>query len=117
MFLRSCAYLQVVRRNSTRRLNAYNRHEFTISDWINYLGPGNITKMLKLKYNQNSAYKYQQKLSLIRQKDYYTIRAYLQDIKNTCLKLSICLNWNKPFFNQRLNKFSFVDSTKKFNLK
>ncbi|KAG0441419.1 hypothetical protein DMUE_1068 [Dictyocoela muelleri] len=38
-----------------------------------------LNKILKLKYNYHSAYKYQNKAAMINQNDYYTISAYLED--------------------------------------
>ncbi|KAG0420318.1 hypothetical protein EQH57_0201 [Dictyocoela roeselum] len=63
-----------------------------------------LHKVLKLKYNENTAYKYQQKLTSIRQQDYYTIRAYLAEITNTCLKLSFCLNWNETITQSKIEE-------------
>ncbi|KAG0435102.1 hypothetical protein DMUE_4883 [Dictyocoela muelleri] len=40
-----------------------------------------INKLLKLKYNHMSAYKYQTKLYSLRQEDFITIRTYLYHIK------------------------------------
>ncbi|KAG0441245.1 hypothetical protein DMUE_1194 [Dictyocoela muelleri] len=53
-----------------------------------------LYKLLKLKYNENSAHFYQKRLSTIRQNNHYTIRAYLKEIRETCNKLSICLDWD-----------------------
>ncbi|KAG0436333.1 hypothetical protein DMUE_4278 [Dictyocoela muelleri] len=53
-----------------------------------------LYKVLKLKYNPNTAGKYQKRLLSIQQINYYTIRAYLKEIKDNCLKLSICLDWD-----------------------
>ncbi|KAG0434345.1 hypothetical protein DMUE_5221 [Dictyocoela muelleri] len=40
-----------------------------------------IPKILKLKYNLNTSYKYQSKLAKVRQKNYYTLRRYLKCTK------------------------------------
>ncbi|KAG0422106.1 hypothetical protein DMUE_6234, partial [Dictyocoela muelleri] len=51
-----------------------------------------LNKILKLKYNYNTAYKYQNKAATIHQNDYYTIYAYLEEIKITVNKIAICLD-------------------------
>ncbi|KAG0421956.1 hypothetical protein DMUE_6251, partial [Dictyocoela muelleri] len=66
-----------------------------------------LCKLLKLKYNKNSAYKYQEKLSNIRQQNYYTIRAYLSDIQKNCVKLSYCLDWNNVILRSKVEEVFF----------
>lgn len=46
-----------------------------------------LHKLLKLKYNHNTVYKYQSKLASIKQHKYYTIKAYLKEIEITTHKI------------------------------
>ncbi|KAG0436184.1 hypothetical protein DMUE_4347, partial [Dictyocoela muelleri] len=46
-----------------------------------------IYKILKLKYNQKTVYKYQNRLSKLRQNDFHTIRAYVNEIDENCRKI------------------------------
>ncbi|KAG0428811.1 hypothetical protein DMUE_5797 [Dictyocoela muelleri] len=53
-----------------------------------------LTKPLKLKYNKMSAYKYQNILSTLEQKDLFTISAYVREIEVNVNKLAICFGWS-----------------------
>ncbi|KAG0438620.1 hypothetical protein DMUE_2979 [Dictyocoela muelleri] len=77
-----------------------------------------INKVLKLKYNKNSAYKYQSQLSSISQKDYYTIRAYLKSISIAAQKLGICNGWNEEMIRNKIEEafLNGLDDEVKFDV-
>ncbi|KAG0441624.1 hypothetical protein DMUE_0908 [Dictyocoela muelleri] len=61
-----------------------------------------LEQILSLKYNPSRAHYYYQKLSNLRQENYYRIKKYANNIKDTCQKLAICSDWIKTYYNRRL---------------
>ncbi|KAG0440652.1 hypothetical protein DMUE_1582 [Dictyocoela muelleri] len=53
-----------------------------------------LYKIMSLRYKPNTAYKYQARLSSIRQTNFYTIRAYLKELKITVHVLGFCNGWS-----------------------
>ncbi|KAG0438555.1 hypothetical protein DMUE_3019 [Dictyocoela muelleri] len=64
--------------------------------------------ILKLKYNQNTSYKYQNQLLSIKQRDYMTTCAYVKDIEITVRKLAICYDWDEIVMNSKVEEVFFV---------
>lgn len=67
-----------------------------------------LDKIMKLKYNANTAYEYQTRLMAIRQTDFYTIRAYANKIENLCMKIGFCLDWNEQMIRAKVEETFFA---------
>ncbi|KAG0420263.1 Transposon Tf2-9 polyprotein, partial [Dictyocoela roeselum] len=66
-----------------------------------------INTILRQKYNNDTAYKYYERLSTIRQRNFYTIRKYMKEIEDNCGKLAICLNWDDQTRNLKIHETFF----------
>ncbi|KAG0441016.1 hypothetical protein DMUE_1362 [Dictyocoela muelleri] len=77
-----------------------------------------IDRIMNLKYNYNTSYKYQSKLSLIKQNNYNTIRAYLKEVKLTVNELGACNNWNEHVIQTKTEEcfFNGLDDIVKFEI-
>ncbi|KAG0436105.1 hypothetical protein DMUE_4387 [Dictyocoela muelleri] len=63
-----------------------------------------IYKIIKLKYNYQTAYKYQTQMMNIRQSNHFTIRAYLYEIQKVTQKLALCLDWNEHMTQEKIHE-------------
>ncbi|KAG0440561.1 Retrovirus-related Pol polyprotein from transposon opus [Dictyocoela muelleri] len=77
-----------------------------------------LQKIMKMKYNSNNAYIYQNKLSKLKQADFYSIRAYVSEIRKNCEKIGICLDWNNVMVRDKIEEIFFtgLDDKVKFEL-
>ncbi|KAG0434941.1 hypothetical protein DMUE_4964, partial [Dictyocoela muelleri] len=66
-----------------------------------------LYKITKLKYNNSTAYKYQTRIINIKQRDYFTIRAYLYDIEKITRRLAFCLDWNDLIATNKIHELLF----------
>ncbi|KAG0420334.1 Retrovirus-related Pol polyprotein from transposon 17.6 [Dictyocoela roeselum] len=67
-----------------------------------------LTALLKLKYNPQSAYKYQNRLHTLRQEDFMTTRAYIKTIEITARKLGIALDWTEDMTKAKIQEVFFA---------
>ncbi|KAG0438523.1 hypothetical protein DMUE_3035 [Dictyocoela muelleri] len=77
-----------------------------------------LYKLIKLKYNNNTVYKYQNQISNIRQTNFFTIRAYLYEITTATHKLALCLDWNETATAEKVRElfYSGLDDSVKFKI-
>ncbi|KAG0438529.1 hypothetical protein DMUE_3030 [Dictyocoela muelleri] len=77
-----------------------------------------INKIINLKYNYNTSYKYQSKISLTKQNNYYTIRAYSKEVKITVNESGACNNWNEHVIQAKTEEcfFNGLDDIVKFEI-
>ncbi|KAG0442423.1 hypothetical protein DMUE_0277 [Dictyocoela muelleri] len=68
-----------------------------------------LKKILALKYNQNRAHKFQRIINNIKQKDFFTLGAYMKEIDIQCRKLALCLVWSEDIVVLKKVKYSSVD--------
>ncbi|KAG0420246.1 hypothetical protein EQH57_0236, partial [Dictyocoela roeselum] len=66
-----------------------------------------LKTLLKLKYNPETAYKYSEYLSNIKQEDYITIIKYASEIESYCKKLGLCLDWSDNLIEQKVQEVFF----------
>ncbi|KAG0435204.1 hypothetical protein DMUE_4837 [Dictyocoela muelleri] len=66
-----------------------------------------LYKLMKLKYNHQTAHKYQTRLLNIRQNNYYTIRAYIHEIEVITQKLSLCLDWCDNMVQEKVQELCY----------
>ncbi|KAG0434428.1 hypothetical protein DMUE_5190 [Dictyocoela muelleri] len=73
--------------------------------------------LLKQKYNHETSYKYYERLSSIKQCNFYTIRKYMREIEINCRKLAICLDWEPNLELQKQQEvfFNGLDSKRNLN--
>ncbi|KAG0420575.1 Retrovirus-related Pol polyprotein from transposon 17.6 [Dictyocoela roeselum] len=67
-----------------------------------------MNKILRLKYNQNTAHIFQSRLSNIQQTNFYSIRAFVNEIRDNCNKIGICLGWNDVMVNAKIEETFFT---------
>ncbi|KAG0420322.1 Transposon Tf2-9 polyprotein, partial [Dictyocoela roeselum] len=77
-----------------------------------------IYKILKLKYNTNTVQKYQNRLSKLRQEEFPTTRAYINEININCQKVGLCLDWSDAMIQSKIEEvfFSGLHERVKFDL-
>ncbi|KAG0442540.1 hypothetical protein DMUE_0197 [Dictyocoela muelleri] len=77
-----------------------------------------LNLLLKQKYNQEKSYKYYERLSSLKQSNFYIIRKYLREIEINCRKLAICLDWdiNLEIQKQQEIFFNGIDPVTKLEL-
>ncbi|KAG0438113.1 hypothetical protein DMUE_3294 [Dictyocoela muelleri] len=63
-----------------------------------------LHKILKKKYNVQSAYIYQCKLNNIKQSNFYTIMGYYTSIELLCNQLGACNDWNMNAINDKIRE-------------
>ncbi|KAG0420565.1 Transposon Tf2-6 polyprotein [Dictyocoela roeselum] len=78
---------------------------------ITYTGrtDGILESILRLKYNPSRAHYYYQKLSNIKQENYYLIQTYAKEIRNTCQKLALCCNWTDELLKEKTEEAFFIN--------
>ncbi|KAG0420266.1 hypothetical protein EQH57_0221 [Dictyocoela roeselum] len=77
-----------------------------------------MLKLLRLKYSQLTAYKYQNKLRFIEQGNFYTIGAYMNQIEQNVTKLALCLGWSEEMRREKIREAFYcgLDENIKFEL-
>ncbi|KAG0420419.1 hypothetical protein EQH57_0156 [Dictyocoela roeselum] len=77
-----------------------------------------LDKLLRLKCNKMTAYKYQNKLHSIKQKDFLTIRAYIRQIEDKVERLALCLGWSDSIKSEKMQEIFYcgLDESVKFEL-
>ncbi|KAG0440689.1 hypothetical protein DMUE_1550 [Dictyocoela muelleri] len=77
-----------------------------------------LTKLLKLKYNKMSVYKYQNIPSTLEQKYFFTISAYVREIEVNVFKLAICFGWSYNINLEKIQEIFYcgLDETVKFEM-
>ncbi|KAG0420284.1 hypothetical protein EQH57_0213 [Dictyocoela roeselum] len=68
-----------------------------------------LFKILKKKYNYQTSFIYHNKLSYIKQSNFYTIHAYYNEIKNVSYRLAACLDWNHNMIEEKI-KETFINN-------
>ncbi|KAG0440159.1 hypothetical protein DMUE_1943 [Dictyocoela muelleri] len=65
-----------------------------------------------------TAHKYQNRLNSIKQRDFYTIRAYIRQIEDTVERLALCLDWCESIKIEKTQKIFYfgLDESVKFEL-
>ncbi|KAG0436051.1 Retrovirus-related Pol polyprotein from transposon opus, partial [Dictyocoela muelleri] len=63
-----------------------------------------LFKILKTKYNYQTSFIYHNKLSHIKQFNFYTIHAYYNEIKNVSYRLGACLDWNRNMIEEKIKE-------------
>lgn len=73
---------------------------------------------MSLKYNPFTAYKYQTRLTNIKQRNFYTIRAYAKEVRITVNELGFCHLWNDDTIRANIEKtfFAGLDDIVKFEI-
>ncbi|KAG0438898.1 Retrovirus-related Pol polyprotein from transposon [Dictyocoela muelleri] len=76
------------------------------------IGPPNepnsyLNLLLKQKYNDETSYKYHERLMSFRQSNFITIRKYLSEIEINCQKIGICLGWDNQLVVQKVHEVFF----------
>ncbi|KAG0436022.1 hypothetical protein DMUE_4424, partial [Dictyocoela muelleri] len=77
-----------------------------------------LQSLLKLKYNNETAYIYNERLSSMSQKNFYTIRKYAYEVEDNCRKLGMCMGWSDSLINQKAEEvfMNGLDKTTKLEL-
>lgn len=77
-----------------------------------------MDKIMSLKYNPFTAYKYQTRLTNIKQRNFYTIRAYAKEVRITVNELGFCHLWNDDTIRANIEKtfFAGLDDIVKFEI-